>query len=278
MNSNKVIGNIILEGAVTAEDSIIIDGKNSKRVQAQATLQDLDVINRNRRIYAKADMAPEINGPRMQELIRAKSMMGECGHPLSDDLVRQQTIDPKLVCVRFNKIWLEGNLVKSIFQGTNNAYGQEVDDDLRDGVLPAFSLRALGSIENIDGKAYVKNIKVITYDKVIYPSHKRAYTEKIVSEAAISGEPIQENQIVVPENDPGTIITLKESDARIVINRLQRESANLSNIIEALDGIYDNITLVNENTLLMTSKYGEKVRVNLEDHISNVIMNYVWKM
>ena len=278
MNSNRVIGNIILEGAVTAEDSIIIDGKNSKRVQAQATLQDLDVINRNRRIYAKADMAPEINGPRMQELIRAKSMMGECGHPLSDDLVRQQTIDPKLVCVRFNKIWIEGNLVKSIFQGTNNAYGQEVDDDLRDGVLPAFSLRALGSIENIDGKAYVKNIKVITYDKVIYPSHKRAYTEKIVSEAAISGEPIQENQIVVPENDPGTIITLKESDARIVINRLQRESANLSNIIEALDGIYDNITLVNENTLLMTSKYGEKVRVNLEDHISNVIMNYVWKM
>lgn len=278
MNSNKIIGNIILEGAVTAEDSVIIDGKGSKRVQAQATLQDLDVVNRNRRIYAKADMAPEINGPRMQELIKAKSMLGECGHPLSDDLVRQQTIDPKLACVRFNKIWLDGNLVKSIFQGTNNAYGQEVDDDLRDGVLPAFSLRALGSIENIDGKAYVKNIKVITYDKVIYPSHKRAYTEKIVSEAAISGEPIHENQIVVPENDPGTIITLKESDARTVINRLQRESANLSNIIEALDGIYDNITLVNENTLLMTSRYGEKVRVNLEDHISNVIMNYVWKM
>lgn len=278
MNSNRVIGSIILEGAVTAEDSVIIDGKSSKRVQAQATLQDLDVVNRNRRIYAKADMAPEINGPRMQELIKAKSMLGECGHPLSDDLVRQQTIDPKLACVRFNKIWLDGNLVKSIFQGTNNAYGQEVDDDLRDGVLPAFSLRALGSIENIDGKAYVKNIKVITYDKVIYPSHKRAYTEKIVSEAAISGEPIQENQIVVPENDPGTIITLKESDARTVINRLQRESANLSNIIEALDGIYDNITLVNENTLLMTSRYGEKVRVNLEDHISNVIMDYVWKM
>lgn len=278
MNSNRVIGNIILEGAVTAEDSVIIDGKGSKRVQAQATLQDLDVVNRNRRIYAKADMAPEINGPRMQELIKAKSMLGECGHPLSDDLVRQQTIDPKLACVRFNKIWLDGNLVKSIFQGTNNAYGQEVDDDLRDGVLPAFSLRALGSIENIDGKAYVKNIKVITYDKVIYPSHKRAYTEKIVSEAAISGEPIHENQIVVPENDPGTIITLKESDARTVINRLQRESANLSNIIEALDGIYDNITLVNENTLLMTSRYGEKVRVNLEDHISNVIMDYVWKM
>ena len=50
----------------------------------------------------------------MRELLKAKSLKAELGHPLSDDLVRQQTIDPKLVCVRFNKIWLEGNLVKSI--------------------------------------------------------------------------------------------------------------------------------------------------------------------
>ena len=51
MNNNKVIGSIILEGAVTAEDSVIInDGGNPKRVKAQACLQDLDVLNRNRRI------------------------------------------------------------------------------------------------------------------------------------------------------------------------------------------------------------------------------------
>lgn len=278
MNSNRVIGNIILEGAMTAEDSVIIDGGNSKRVQALATLQDLDVVNRNRRIYALRDMKPEIEGPRIQELIKAKSFLGECGHPLSDDLVRQQTIDPKLACVRFNKIWVEGNLVKAIYQGTNNAYGQEVDDDLRDGVKHAFSLRALGSIESIDGKAYVKNIKVITYDRVIYPSHKRAYMEKIVTESTIDGEPLQENQIVVPEDDPGTIITLKESDARLVLNRLQKESASLSTIVETFDGIYDKVTLLDENTILLTDRYGNKITSNLEDHVSNVIMDYVWKM
>ena len=278
MNSNRVIGNIILEGAMTAEDSVIIDGGNSKRVQALATLQDLDVVNRNRRIYALRDMKPEIEGPRIQELIKAKSFLGECGHPLSDDLVRQQTIDPKLACVRFNKIWIEGNLVKAIYQGTNNVYGQEVDDDLRDGVKHAFSLRALGSIESIDGKAYVKNIKVITYDRVIYPSHKRAYMEKIVTESTIDGEPLQENRIVVPEDDPGTIITLKESDARLVLNRLQKESASLSTIVETFDGIYDKVTLLDENTILLTDRYGNKITSNLEDHVSNVIMDYVWKM
>lgn len=278
MNNNRVIGSIILEGAVTAEDSVIIDGGNSKRVQAQACLQDLDVINRNRRIYALADMKPEIEGPRIQELIKAKSFLGECGHPLSDDLVRQQTIDPKLVCVRFNKIWVEGNLVKAIYQGTDNAYGDEVDTELRNGVKHAFSLRALGSIENIDGKAYVKNIKVITYDRVIYPSHKRAYTEKIISEAAIDGTPIQENQVIVPVDDPGRIINLKESDARVVLNRLQRESANLTQIIETFDGIYDNITLLDEHTLLLTDRFGGRITANLEDHVSNVIMDYVFKM
>ena len=102
--------------------------------------------------------------------------------------------------------------------------------------------------------------------------------EKIVTESTIDGEPLQENQIVVPEDDPGTIITLKESDARLVLNRLQKESASLSTIVETFDGIYDKVTLLNENTILLTDRYGNKITSNLEDHVSNVIMDYVWKM
>lgn len=277
MNKNRSIGSIILEGAITAEDSIITEN-NGKRVIAEGTLQDMDKENRNRRIYAKADLLPEINGPRMTELINAKSFFGEFGHPLSDDLVRQQTIDPKLTCVSFLKIWTEGNLVKGRFMGTNGQYGKEFDENLRDGIKPAFSLRALGSIENINGKAYVKNIRIITWDCVIYPSHRCAYTEKIVTESAVDGTILQENKIIVPENDPGTIITLKESDAKVVLNRLQRESANLSSVLETFDGNYDKISLLNENTALLSNKFGDKVQVNLEDHINKVIMDYVYKM
>lgn len=275
--SNSVIGSIILEGATTVEDTIITD-RNSKRVVAEGTLQDMDVENRNRRVYAKADLMPEINGARMKELINAKQFCGEYGHPLSDDLVRQQTIDPKLVCVRFNKVWVEDNLVKSQFQGTNNNYGEYFDRDLRDGCKPAFSLRALGSIENVNGKAYVKGIKIITWDSVIYPSHKAAYTSKIVTESAMDGKTLYENQIVVPNNDPGRIITLTESDARIVINRLQRESANLSKITEAFDGLFDKVTYVSENRIMLSSRFGESIIVNLESHVENIIMDYVFKM
>jgi hypothetical protein len=275
--SNKVIGNIILEGATTVEDTIITDG-STKRVIAEGTLQDMDKENRNRRIYAKADLEPEINGDRMKELINAKQFCGEYGHPLSDDLVRQQTIDPKLVCVRFLKVWTEGNLVKAQFKGTNNNYGEYFDQDLREGCLPAFSLRALGTIENVNGKAYVKGIKIITWDSVIYPSHKVAYTDRIVSESALDGKVLSENSIVVPENDPGTIIKITEGAAMDVINRLQRESANVTKIVETFDGIYDSVTLLNENTLLMTSRYGDKITVNLEKHVNNIIMDYAFKM
>lgn len=280
--NDKIIGNIILEGATTAEDTQIVTSGGCNRVVGEGTLQDMDVENRNRRIYAKADLTPEINGARMKELIKAKQFMGHAGHPLSNDLMVQQTIDPKLCCVKFNKVWIEDNLIKGQFQGTNNDLGAFFDAELRDGCKPAFSLRALGSIENINGKAYVKNIKIITWDYVVYPSHRCAYTDKVVSESASlvgkADSMIYESEFVVPENDPGRIITLTQGDARTVLNRMQRESANVYTIMETFNGVYDKITLLNEHTLLLTDKFGERITVNLENHIDNLIKDYVFKI
>lgn len=277
--NNKVIGSIILEGASTSEDAIVISdgGKKSKRVIAEGTLQDMDVENRNKRIYSKVDLEPEINGPRIKELTKAKQLLSECSHPLSDDLVRQQSIVPYLCCANILKVWTEGNLVKGQFKGTNNSLGETFDQDLRDGCKPAFSLRALGSIQNINGKAYVKNIKVITWDYVIYPSHRCAYTDKIVTESGIVLPNNYDSQIS-EINETGRIITLKDSDAKLVLNRLQRESANMSSVLESFGEFYDRVTTVNENTLLLSNAYGDKMNVNIEDHVNNVIMDYVYKM
>lgn len=158
--NNNVIGHVILEGAFTAEDTIITG--NGRRVTATGTLQDMDVKNRNGRIYSKVDLEPQLRDPRLKELLDTGNLCGEAGHPLSDDLTRQQTIDPKLTCVRFLKVWTESNQILGNFQGTNNDYGNTFDQDLRCGIKPAFSLRALGSIEPKNGQAYVKNIKIIT--------------------------------------------------------------------------------------------------------------------
>jgi len=278
MNGNRAIASIILEGASTVEDVILTKDKKSNRVIGEGTLQDMDKENRNGRIYAEADLKPEINGARMKELIKHGYMLGEAGHPLSDDLIRQQTIDPKLTAVRYLKVWTEGKLVRGQFMGTNNNYGETFDQDMRDGYNPSFSLRALGSIENVGGKAYVKGIKIITWDWVVYPSHVTAYQDKLISESAVRNkEQINENQIIVPENDPGTIISITGHDVNTALDKLQKESANVTTIINTFDGIYDRIDLVNEHTLKMTSKFGETITVNLENHVGNVIRDYCFK-
>lgn len=273
---NDVIGSIILEGAFTSEDSTIISSAKSRRLVGEGTIQDMDVENRNKRIYAKVDLTPEINGPRMKELIEAKQFRGHAGHPLSDDLVVQQTIDPKLVCVQFDKVWTTGNRVKAQFKGTNNDYGEYFDRDLRDGCKPAFSLRALGTIEQVNNKAYVKNIKIITWDHVIYPSHKTAYTEKIVSESAMLGKETASG-IVVPHDDPGRIIPINKTDANTLLNKLQRESANMGNILESFGDFYNKVVVISENKILLTNEYGDRMYANLENHVENIIMDYIYR-
>ena len=274
---NKILGSIILEGAATVEDVIVSnDSKDDGKVIAEGTLQDMDVENRNHRIYARKDLEPEINGPRMKELINKLELTGECGHPLSDSIVRQQTIDPKLECVRYLKVWTEGNLVKGQFKGTNNDLGEAFDKDLRTGVKPAFSLRALGSIENVNGKAYVRGVKIITWDRVHFPSHKVAYTEKLITESAGISVDESANEIYVTKDDPGRIINITGSDAMNVLNKLQRESASMSMILETFDKISESVTL-EKNKVVLTNRFGDRFLLPLDAYVENVIMDYVYK-
>ena len=193
---NNKFAYIFNEEATVSEDiEIMTDSKSSNRVKAVGTLQTGNQTNRNGRLYITADLAREIVAPRQVELISTGNMCGEAGHPITQDLARQQTIDPKNICVRFLKMWMEGDNVMSKFQGTNNSLGDAFDKDLRDGVLPAFSLRALGSVEEGPKGAVVTNLKMVTYDYVIYPSHPTAYTKGVVSESArvMSGMNIKSN-------------------------------------------------------------------------------------
>lgn len=284
---NKYIGSIILESASKMEDVLVGDQPlgSKKRVIAEGTLQDLDVQNRNKRHYSKADMQKEINGPRWQELLRTKTACGEMSHPLSDSLVRQQTIDPKLVSVRYLKTWIDGNRIKAQFKGTNTEYGEVFDADLREGVKPAFSLRALGNIENENGKAYVKNVKLITFDQVIFPSHSVAYTEKIISESAsiYSNEinkkvyTTEATNIINEMNDCGRIIHIGGKEALNTLNQLQMESASIGSILETFEGIADEVKFVNGKIRLRTA-FGETMYLPLDRYVNNLIMDYVYNI
>lgn len=283
--NNQVIGNIILESSFKAEDTRIIK-ETAGKVEATGILQDLGVTNRNGRIYELKDMKPEVEGDRLQkELIPNGDCVGEAGHPQSTELSRQSTIDPKSVCVRYTKIWIEGNDIRGNFRGTNNSYGEEFNADLLEGVKPSFSLRALGSVDRErNGKCYVRNIHVVTWDRVYFPSHKRAYMtgfvtddksvkESTVSESTNFNNTIDTNSEAVYEN--GVLIPIVNQQ---VVDYIKEESANVKSILNTFDTLYESAIICGngKQVQLNLSDNRGKILVNLEQYIADEIMRYCW--
>lgn len=266
--TDKNIGYIINESNITGfEKTNIISENKDGKVLAEGILQTANETNRNRRYYSSEELFPQLTAPRTLELLEAGYLRAELGHPLSTDLVRQQTIDDTRTCAQFLKLWTEGNNIWARFRGTNNSYGKAFDADLKDGCKPAWSLRALGTIVNTKNGAEVKHLRVITWDQVIYPSHPAAYTQRLVSESAAclygnesSYEPVSR---IIPFSN------------KSVIDYIKSESANLKYVKENFDFAYNSINLDKDGkSVSLTTNDGDTIIVNLETAISNEIMNY----
>jgi len=185
-------------------------------------------------------------------------------------MIRQQTIDPNNTVARFLKIWMDGNNVMAHFKGTNNAKGEEFDQDLREGVLPSWSLRALGSLANIRGRNIVENLRVITWDRVIYPSHPHAYTTKLVTESYAFGGRCQ-GKTLTKLNMEGALIPITNES---VLSYIKSESANIKSLISQIDFMYESATIVRGNQVRLVAKNGDTFVVNLESHIANELQRY----
>lgn len=274
--NNQVIGQIIHE-AVTESDSNILMEKNGK-AYATGILQDLESENRNGRIYTSEEMKPEINGDRIQkELIPTGNMRGHAGHPSSQDLSIQSVIDPKLCCVQYDKIWLDGNIVRANYHATNNELGKAFNLDLLEGCKPAFSLRALGSVDRSrSGKCFVKNVRIITWDHVIFPSHKMAYTEKLIDPRSATGK-LHENALITEAAAyHGNLIPVMNSQ---VVSYIKEESANVQSILNTFDTLYESAMICNGGkNVSLKLRNGDTVLVNLEQYIQDEIMNYCYNV
>ena len=267
------LGYVIIETATTSSDIMptkILEKRGDGRVLPEGCVQEANMKNRNGRFYDSRDLFPELVAPRQQELLRTGNMRGENGHPLSKDLVRQQTIDPNNCVVVYTKFWTDGDLVMANYFGTYNSLGEEFDKELKNGMSPSFSLRALGTIRNTNRGAEVKGIKIITYDRVIYPSHDKAYTHRLVSESASVNE---ESNIYLPDNDPGRLIPITNQS---VLDYIKTESCTFKQIKESFDLLYDDIKLINgKSQVQLTDRAGGIFVINLENYIHNEIMEAV---
>lgn len=274
MNTIDNIGYVIIESTLTPDMNNIPDttiiSRGNDRVEAQGVLQEANMKNRNGRFYDSRDLFPELTSPRTLELLNTGNFKAENGHPLSKDLSRQQTIDPNNTVAVFTKLWTDGDFVMGTFMGDENEKGAAFDRELRKGRKPSWSLRALGNIQNTRRGAEVKNIRIITYDRVIYPSHDKAYTLGLVSESA-SMTP-KDSKIILDRNDSGMIIPITNDS---LISYIQSESANMKIFKEFFDLNYNDMKLIkNKKQIQLTDKAGGIFVMNLESYIHDEAMNY----
>lgn len=268
--ADKVIGYVILEDGVSLEpNATIIDRSyKGKHVMAEGITQTAEEENRNGRCYLLPDLHREIHCARTMELLSTGNMKAENGHPMDTSMVRQQTIDPEHTVAKFLTFWEDGNDIWAKFIGTNNDAGRDFEQDLLEGELPSWSLRALGSLENVRGRNVVRNLKMITYDRVIFPSHPGAYTKRIVSESTVSGmesvtsTQVHENGLLVP--------VMNES----VMNYIKSESANIRSVLEQVGVFYESAKLLPGNSVQMVTHEGDIFVVHLESYIANEIGAY----
>ena len=273
INSN--IGYIICESDITTKITNLTDQKLNGKIVAEGILQTADEKNRNGRYYSKEQLFGQLTAPRTLELLQAGYLRAEMGHPLSKDLARQSTIDDTKTCARFLKLWTVGNDIWATFTATNNKYGAAFDADLREGCLPAWSLRALGSVRQTSRGAEVENLRLITWDQVIYPSHPGAYTQRIISENAL----LTESSSAFTNEDAGNDMIGESMIIPItndkVISFLQAQSSNLKFVRECFDFAYSGIEVNEAGTkVLLTTNAGETMVINMEQYIHNELMNY----
>ena len=282
MNDNKIAAYIICEADINPNLRKVEMGINGKAI-GEGILQTADERNRNGRYYSEEELFPQIAAPRTKELLDAGYLRAEMGHPLSKDLARQSVIDDKLSCARFLTIWTEGKNVWARFVATNNDYGRAFDLDLKEGCKPAWSLRALGSVMQTSRGAEVKNLRIITWDNVIYPSHPGAYTQRIVSESlAFTNEAVTAGTTptgkIITENDLNGNAFITPIRNEQVLNFLQSQSGNLKFVKECFDFVYNDIVVNESGTkVFLTTKEGETLIVPMESYIHNELMNYASK-
>ena len=174
---------LIYESAITAP--IEQPKRNGNIVEFITVLQEADRKNRNGRIYPKEVIDAALHSPLVQEHLRHKTLVGECGHPFSQDLARQTNVDMRNAAFRVDEFWWEGNLLKGRCRTLDTAVGRDMAGMIMDGCELSFSMRGQGNVvRDVARDALVVQppLMLICWDWVWTPSHDVAYMEKICEE------------------------------------------------------------------------------------------------
>lgn len=208
-------------------------------VEFDAVLHSFEVINRNNRQYLRSNLEDLINNSeKIQDWLARNAWYGEMDHPspeYEDQKLTQQRIANPYMPNRSHKIMrptFEGNLLKAHIQTSSGTEaGRGFASEIIQGLIPSFSCRMLATLKLINGKPTVIGRKLITYDWVLYPSHKEARMISAPNAVSKSIKTITESaKDFVKKKSEDIMIPLKE-----ILERVGMRDVNTQIIMESFD-------------------------------------------
>lgn len=198
--------------------------KSKFYITFEAVLQSFDVMNRNRRKYDINNVLEAINNSEyIQEMLKHNSWIGEIDHPAPEysgqELTPQRLYNPSMEKSShyIRKPRAVNNLLEATIQtDSGTTHGMNMALKIADGkITPCFSARLMGSLENRNGEPWVNVKKLVTYDWVLFPSHKEA--------AAKMNQPVLENVTIAEETLNSKIIPFRELAQKAANNSKETE-------------------------------------------------------
>lgn len=238
-----------------------------------AILHSFGVRNRNQREYDANNIWDKIQtDDYIQSMLKQNSWLGEIDHPApekqGEELTMQRIANPNLEKTShyIRRPRLNGNLLEATIQtDSSNQHGMNMAIKIVDGhIIPCFSARVLGSLQNKNGKPVVFVRKLITYDWVLYPSHREALGKL--------NQPVMESVDPLEKYAGATIIFFADL-AKMAANS-SKETAwlcesfglNIDDVIGVTDS--GNSIVIQENTnLYIQPIYDKHVKVAVQNKL-----------
>lgn len=277
-NFDSSMGFMYIAEQTTPDDNEIknVDVVNKNGVffvRFESCLHSFDVINRNQRQYLGDNIWECLQSERIQSYLQDNAWYGEMDHPT------QETVNGKLTPERIQAIWMPNRshkilnprrkdnlLMADIETASGTDAGTGFAKEIIQGLKPAFSCRAIAGLKLINNKPTVIVKKVITYDWVLFPSHKEAHiTSKAkgiiknigtYTESVVDGIKRKSKDVFIPLKEILEYVGNKDVNTQMIM-----ESFDLSQ--EDLLGFDDSMNhaiIKNENNIIYSKVSPETVK------------------
>lgn len=214
-------------------------------VDFESCIHSFDVMNRNTRMYEASNINECLQTERIQHFLSHGGWFGEQNHPtpkyknnpLSPE--RIQDIDMSNTSHKMLNPHIEKNLLVSRIQSdAGTAAGMNLAKKMVQGFVPGFSCRAIAVMTLKNGKPVVNVRKIITYDWVLYQSHREAEQINKDNTKFVHKHPTAVNET----SNEDILIPLGE-----ILEYVGKTDVNAQVIMESFDLTPDNMTGFSRN-------------------------------